>query len=501
MNEEKIPYKKIFLNTLMVFFEKFGNRIFSFLITIYIVRSISVTEFGRFTFAVSFASLFLFIAEPGIIHLTIKDLSSSTLIDTNYLKIMSRLKILLSFLTIVIATILSYSQLISPPDTYILTFIVMLYLLIESMGTFWGGIFQAKQKMEYLPLATFIEKISLFVLLYLILRLKKPVVAELVGLAFVVSACVYFLFLFRTSEKIFNLTATASPDKKPQTISLSDYYEKFKQAIPFGAISLFMMVYYNTDIVMLGKIKGETSAGFYGVSYKLFFTIAVLSGSFLTAIFPVMSRLYRNITTTKNELNSLYEKSFQLLSALSIPIALGGFILSKEIIIFLYGYDYLPSIASFKIFSVALIFSFINGLAGYYLLATNRQIYTLKLMGITTFANVILNFFLIPPYGATGAAIATLITETIFFVTTQFFIIKIISSLRILPSIIKIILSAIVMSGVVILLSHFLVGIYWLIPIILTGGVVYCGMLLITGYLDESDKILIRNVISDKYDL
>jgi O-antigen/teichoic acid export membrane protein len=169
----------------------------------------------------------------------------------------------------------------------------------------------------------------------------------------------------------------------------------------------------------------------------------------------------------------------------------GSFLLSKKIILSLFGPQYQNSITALRILSFLIIFSYLNGLAGYFLTSINRQALTAKFLAVTTGINVILNFILIPRYSYIGAASATVVSEVLFFI---FFFLTVrgeIGSIS-LFEIAKAIASAVIMGILVIILIQ--KG-FTLIPLIAIGAITYLFFLWITGFINKGEKSRLKNIL------
>src|SRR5262249_21709501 len=65
-----------------------------------------------------------------------------------------------------------------------------------------------------------------------------------------------------------------------------------KAGFPYLLISGFLAIYTQIDVIILSLILDEKSIGWYGAASRLFGTLMFVPTVFITAIFPVLSRLY-----------------------------------------------------------------------------------------------------------------------------------------------------------------------------------------------------------------
>ncbi|MGA8264285.1 MAG: polysaccharide biosynthesis C-terminal domain-containing protein, partial [Ignavibacteriaceae bacterium] len=133
----------------------------------------------------------------------------------------------------------------------------------------------------------------------------------------------------------------------------------------------------------------------------------------------VTSSLFPAIITAKNNSNLLYQsrlqKLYDLLAWIAIAIALPTTFLSKFIIQLLYKPEFLPAAPVLTIYIWAGVGTFLGIASSQYLITENLTKIAFYRTTIGMIINIILNFILIPIYGITGSAIATLIS---YFIAT-----------------------------------------------------------------------------------
>lgn len=191
-------------------------------------------------------------------------------------------------------------------------------------------------------------------------------------------------------------------------------YAIIKQSLPYATLILLMMLYYRSDAIMLERLlpNGKEETALYAQGYRFFEAFNMLGFLFAGLLLPLFSRLIKQ----KESLDDLLFTSFKILFSASVIIALAAFLTKTEIIAWRYdlsGTELVNSVNSFGM----LLFCFIAVSTTYIfgtLLTANGN---LKLLNWLAFGgvilNIVLNLYLIPIYGAFGAAIASLITQTI----------------------------------------------------------------------------------------
>ena len=176
----------------------------------------------------------------------------------------------------------------------------------------------------------------------------------------------------------------------------------FKLVAPFFGITLFIKVYASLDAVMLSLLAGDAAVGYFAVPQRIVFVLPFVAGAFIAAVYPAMSNYF---VTSPERLIRLFEKTFRYLMILSVPAALGVFVLSKPIILDIWP-EFAPSILALQIMSFAVVFLFLEYPCGSLLNAAGREKINMLNRGIHVTAAIILNLVLIPLYGFIGAAIS-----------------------------------------------------------------------------------------------
>ena len=182
---------------------------------------------------------------------------------------------------------------------------------------------------------------------------------------------------------------------------------------------VMVAIYGQMDKIMLGKMLGTESVGFYSVGITICGLWSFIPGAIIASLRPI-------IIESREKSKELYEKKLKQLYA--IIIWLGLFyalfinIFSKYIVLILYGKEYFGAIAPLNITVWYSAFSILGVARDIWIICEGHQKYSKYFAFIGSMSNLIINIILIPRLGVIGAAIATLITQIItgFLVTLVF---------------------------------------------------------------------------------
>ena len=140
---------------------------------------------------------------------------------------------------------------------------------------------------------------------------------------------------------------------------------------------------------------------------------AFVSWAFILS--AIIDSLYPEIVQSFQKDRLRYERKNRQLYAIvfyvSLFVSAMICLVAKPFILILYGKTYLPAVGPLRIVVWYTAFSYLGVARNAWMVCENRQKY-LKYLYISAAAlNVVLNFALIPSWGASGAAAASLITQ------------------------------------------------------------------------------------------
>ncbi|MGA7575301.1 MAG: flippase [Terriglobales bacterium] len=183
-----------------------------------------------------------------------------------------------------------------------------------------------------------------------------------------------------------------------------------RESLPLGFAFMLLQVYYLTDIVVLGFLRGAVSVGYYSAAYKSVAFVLMLGGLFFETTFPVIARHYQQ---DRGKLPGLIRSSLRLTLFLAIPMAAGGTVLAGPILTSLYGAEYRSATLAFQLLIWAVAIEIIGLNWGYALMACDQSRAYMKAVGVGAVLSVGLNLALIPKLGLMGAGLARLASSAL----------------------------------------------------------------------------------------
>lgn len=182
----------------------------------------------------------------------------------------------------------------------------------------------------------------------------------------------------------------------------------FNKSRYYIASALMVMVFTQTDRIMLKLMIGNVATGFYSAAVAC----AGMTGFVFTAVIDSARPV---IFESKKMNNKIYEeklvKIYSIVIYMSLVQSVCITIFAKYIIELLYGSQYGTSVPVLRIIVWYTTFSYIGAVRNIWILAENKQRYLWIINASGAFMNILLNLILIPFWGITGAAWASLITQ------------------------------------------------------------------------------------------
>ena len=389
--------KRIAKNSLYIFSGNIFGAVIQLILIVYMVRYLGAEAFGKYSFAASFSSIFAILLDLGLSVLSIREISKNTQKAGEYLSNILIIKTVLSFVTLIlIFTAINLMR--YPPDTTLAVYIFAGIIVLSSFTSSFKSIFRAFERMQYEAVISITEKILVFVLVMSALLYGYGLIGVI--LAMLMAQAMISLIAFITVLKKFTRPFSKFDAKLSRKL--------LKEALPFGIASVFSVIYFQTDTIMLSMMKGDIVVGWYGAAYRLVMGTLFVPIAFVAALYPVLSKSF---TSSKEEFIKIFKKGFKLLAIFAIPLGIGTTLLADKIIELLYGNEFTESIVALQILIWVASLMSLYMIVGHVLASMNRQKIDTYVTGVSAILNVVLNFMLIPKYGLVGAGIASIFSQ------------------------------------------------------------------------------------------
>jgi len=242
------------------------------------------------------------------------------------------------------------------------------------------------------------------------------------------------------------------------------------------------------DTIMLSLMKPPADVGIYGLAYKFLESLLFFPAMFVGLIMPLMSKY---AFSAREKFKKITQKSLDILLIFIIPLLVGIFFLSPQIVTLIAGQDFILSANVLNILIIAVGIIFLGVLFSNMIISLEMQKSLVYIYGAGAILNLVANFIFIPKYSYYGAAGTTVLTELIVTVLMVIVLYRVLKTFLSFGLLIKYILAGLVMAG----LLYILAG--WnLFILIILASLVYFGFLwLIGGFSTKEVLALVKKEV------
>lgn len=265
-------------------------------------------------------------------------------------------------------------------------------------------------------------------------KLQSRVTAIVTLIAYIVTAA-YKVILLVTGKSVVWFAFATSVDyicvavllllayKKHNGIRLDFSWDYGKQVLRkschFILPSLMVVIYGQTDKIMLKHMISDAEIGYYSTAVSLCSVWCFVLAAIIDSVYP-------SIMEANNTDEALFVKRNKQLYAIvfyvSLFVSLCFTVLAKPVISILYGNAYLPAVTPLRIITWYTAFSYLGVARNAWIVCKDRQRYLIYVYMSAAIGNVVLNLIFIPIWGASGAAVASLTAQILTTMVVPFFI-------------------------------------------------------------------------------
>ncbi len=396
MNLRKVISNKVVQNAGWLIGGKVLNKIIAFIVGVLTARYLGPSNYGLINYAAAYTTFFASICTLGINSIIVKNFLDYPEEQGETLGTAICMRVVSSLFSAVMITGIVFIVDHREPLTICVVALSSLSLIFQVYETinYW---FQSRLMSKYPAIASNIAYVAVSVFKIILLVTGRDVrwFALSNALDYIVAAAFLFYIYRRQSGQKLKF----SWSKGKQLLSKSH---------SFIIAGLMVSVYASTDKFMLKQQLTEASVGYYSLASSLSVTWAFVLSAIIDSLYPVIVQAFQKDYRLYEKKNrQLYAIVFYVCVAVSLIITVSA----NPLIAFLYGEQYLPAVEPLRIVVWYTAFSYLGVARNAWMVCENKQKYLNYLYFSAAVINVVLNAVLIPVWGASGAAAASLITQ------------------------------------------------------------------------------------------
>lgn len=391
--------KRVARNSAWLVAGQIGSKIFNFAYVLSLARFLGVEAFGDFNLVLSFVMVADIATDFGLTRLIIRDLARDLSRLPFYLGVLLPLKALLIGIGYVVM-VGSVALMGYRPEVAALALFAGIGMLPLGLGTLIDSACHARQRMQWSALAQMALAITQAMIGGMILCAGGGIWAA-VGVSLLANTAFFAVQLRAGRQLGFRIQWSFN---RAAAIGL------LRQSLPYAGVAVLGAVAMRAELLVLGWFGSAADLGVFSAAIKFYEAAAVIPIMIASASTPAMSRFHAD---SAQNLASLYRWTISRVVMLTVPVAAGVALLADHIIALLFAPQYAPAATLLRQVFIAYPLAAIYIVNGSLLLASDHARRTLGLSSGIVLLQLLLAFWLIPAFGAHGAATSLLIVQVV----------------------------------------------------------------------------------------
>ncbi len=367
-----------------------------------VTRGLGAVDFGVLTTALVYLMIPVILADVGLTTYVVREISAQPERTAAVMQAAMPLRALVSAAAVGVAVAVAY---VLPYSSDVRTLIA-----IGSIGSFCtlmtqglAPVLQVQLKMHWSVVATLAGRAAILVLTLAVLAADGGL--DGVMAANVAGTAVTFCLQLAIVARIVSL--------RPR-LDYGYWRTLLRGSIAIGLALAIAQIYFRIDVLLLAALRDSVEVGLYGAAVKLLELAELVAAAIGITVFPLLARYVRS---DPPRMRLLFQRTFDLLLAAAGALVVLMTVTAAEIVVLLSGEEFREAGDALRLLAPYVLLSFVTGLLWRALIAYGEDRALLALaVGILSI-NVALNLVVIPAYGFRGAAVTTIVTESIGLAT------------------------------------------------------------------------------------
>lgn len=392
----KIRTSKEASNASWLILGKLTQMLIAFFISIVTTRYLGPSNYGTINYATAYVTFFTSLCTLGLDTILVKEFVSSKDDEGKIIGSSLFMRTIASIFSIV--SILGIVSIVDAGETTTITVcgLCSLGLLFQVFNTFnyW---FQSQYKSKVSAIAGLIAYLITSIYKIVLLIQKRSVIwfAFSTSVDYICIAIVLYIAYKRYSGP--KIQVSAKWCKK-----------LLSQSYHYILSNMMVAIYMQTDKFMLKQMLDETSVGYYSLASSLNLIWVFILSAIIDSMFP---SIFRYFETDHDKYIKTNKRLYAIIIYISLFVSVLFCAFAELIIGILYGKEYLPAAMPLRIVTWYTIFAYLGVARNAWIVCENKQKYLKYMYTAAAISNIVLNIVMIPLWGPSGAAFASLITQ------------------------------------------------------------------------------------------
>ena len=364
----------------------------------YVSRILLPEGTGKVSFATSLIAYFIMFAQLGIPTYgvracsRVRDDRQALTRTAQELLIINLIMTALSYTALFLA-LLFVPRLRAERTLYLL---VSLSMIFNTIGMEW--LYKALEQYTYITVRSIVFKIVALIAMFVLIHSREDYV--IYGGITILASSASGICNFVHARRFISLRPVGGYRFRPH----------LKAVAVFFAMACASTVYTNLDTVMLGFMTSDETVGYYNAAVRIKSILVSIVTSLGAVLLPRASYYVEH--GLMEDFRRISRKALNFVTVAATPLMLYFMLFARQGILLLSGEDFLGAVLPMQIIMPTLLFIGLTNILGIQILVpTGREKTVLCSVMVGAAVDLVCNFFLIPRYAATGAAVSNMLAE------------------------------------------------------------------------------------------
>ena len=446
------------------------------LLLILVARRLGGESLGRISFAYSFTYIFVLLTDLGLNILVVREVARERAAAGRYLGNLLSIKLVSAPVVFgFIAAAIVLSGYPSEVVTVVLLFAGI--TLARGLLELYGAVFSGLEVMGREAFLKNLHQVSLFV---------SGVIALSVGCGPIGLAVALLIASILVVAIGYGMARRTVPSVR-LLWDVALWLRLLRRAFPVAMIVMFMVLYNESDIVLLTYLgQEEREVGWYAAASKIMKMLQLIPMLVVSGVYPVFSDLARG---SKGALGTAYRGTLKLLLMIAIPVTIVVAGLAGPVIRVVYGPGFTQAVIPLRLLACSVPFLYLGYVLVNVLVSSDRLTCAKLATGGAGAVNIAANLLLIPAYGIAGSAMAAIAAQIALVVIGAFVVERAVARSRWFQLALKPMIAGAAMLIAIALIGHT----FWAVAFPAGLGI-YLLMLVVTGALREEEFMAVRRL-------
>ncbi|MDP2709982.1 MAG: oligosaccharide flippase family protein [Solirubrobacteraceae bacterium] len=197
------------------------------------------------------------------------------------------------------------------------------------------------------------------------------------------------------------------------TFHLRRSWPLIRDTLTYAAAVALNAAYFRIAIVAVSLLATERETGYFATAFRVMEVLISVPLLVIGAAFPILARAARD---DRLRLDAVTSRLVEVGLVMGVWLTLAVALAAEPIVFVLAGGEADPSIGLLRLLTAALAATFVTVACGFALLSLRCHRAILLANGVAFVVSIVLTLVLVPRHGATGAAVAVLIAESVLLV-------------------------------------------------------------------------------------